>query len=103
MTAAGDLRRASGQVAVVTAIARAVGFLRWFAFAWAVGATGVGTVYQSVNAVPNLVYEIVAGGVLAAVVVPLVAAARRTGHRRRGVEKCAHASDPSFPWPWRSR
>ena len=79
MTAAGGLRRASGQVAVVTAIARAVGFLRWFAFAWAVGATGVGTVYQSVNAVPNLVYEIVAGGVLAAVVVPLVAAARRTG------------------------
>lgn len=79
MTAGTGLRRASGQVAVVTALARAVGFLRWFAFAWAVGSAGVGTVYQSVNAVPNLVYEIVAGGVLAAVVVPLVAAARRSG------------------------
>ena len=31
-------------------------------------------VYQSVNTVPNIVYEIAAGGVLAAVVVPLVAA-----------------------------
>lgn len=79
MTAPTGLRRATGQVAVVTALARVVGFLRWFAFAWAVGSTGVGTIYQSVNAVPNLVYEIVAGGVLAAVVVPLVAAARRQG------------------------
>ena len=66
--------RDAGTVAVVTAVARAVGFVRWLVFAWAVGATGVGTVYQSVNTVPNIVYEIAAGGVLAAVVVPLVAA-----------------------------
>ncbi|SMC78236.1 putative peptidoglycan lipid II flippase [Janibacter indicus] len=66
--------RDAGTVAVVTAVARVVGFVRWLVFAWAVGATGVGTVYQSVNTVPNIVYEIAAGGVLAAVVVPLVAA-----------------------------
>lgn len=66
--------RDAGTVAVITAVARIVGFLRWIVFAWAVGATGVGTVYQSVNTVPNIVYEIAAGGILAAVVVPLVAA-----------------------------
>ena len=65
--------RDAGTVAVVTAAARVVGFLRWLVFAWAVGATGVGTVYQTVNTVPNIVYEIAAGGILAAVVVPLVA------------------------------
>lgn len=65
--------RDAGTVAVITAVARVVGFLRWFVFAWAVGAAGVGTVYQSVNTVPNIVYEIAAGGILAAVVVPLVA------------------------------
>lgn len=66
--------RDAGRVAAITAAARVVGFLRWLVFAWAVGATGVGTVYQSVNTIPNVVYEIAAGGILAAVVVPLVAA-----------------------------
>ena len=70
---AGGVARDAGTVAVVTALSRVVGFARWLVFAWAVGATGVGTVYQSVNTVPNIVYEIAAGGILAAVVVPLVA------------------------------
>jgi putative peptidoglycan lipid II flippase len=46
-----------------------------------VGATDVGTVYQSVNAIPNVLYEIAAGGVLAAVVVPLVSGALGRGER----------------------
>lgn len=65
--------RDAGTVAAITLAARLIGFLRWVVFAWAVGAQGVGTVYQSVNTVPNIVYEIAAGGILAAVVVPLVA------------------------------
>ena len=65
--------RDAGTVAAITVGARVIGFLRWVVFAWAVGAQGVGTVYQSVNTVPNIVYEIAAGGILAAVVVPLVA------------------------------
>ena len=69
----GGVARDAGTVAAVTALSRVVGFARWLVFAWAVGATGVGTVYQSVNTVPNIVYEIAAGGILAAVVVPLVA------------------------------
>lgn len=69
----GRIARAAGQVAVLTALGRIVGFARWLVFAATVGAAGVGTVYQSVNTVPNVVYEIAAGGVLAAVVVPLLA------------------------------
>ena len=72
---------AAGTIAVITLVARLVGFARWFAFSHEVGATCVGTVYQSVNSVPNVLFEIAAGGVLAAVVVPLVAAALARGRR----------------------
>jgi putative peptidoglycan lipid II flippase len=72
---------AAGTIAVITLVARLVGFGRWFAFSHSVGATCVGTVYQSVNAIPNVLYEIAAGGVLAAVVVPLVSGALGRGAR----------------------
>jgi putative peptidoglycan lipid II flippase len=66
---------AAGSIALITLLARVVGFGRWLIFSHSVGATPVGTVYQSVNAVPNVIFEIAAGGVLAAVAVPLVAGA----------------------------
>lgn len=72
---------AAGPIAAISVAARVIGFGRWFAFSHAVGATCVGTVYQSVNAVPNVLYEIAAGGVLAAVVVPLVSGALGRGER----------------------
>lgn len=72
---------AAGSIAVITLVARIVGFGRWFAFSHSVGATCVGNVYQSVNAVPNVIFEIAAGGVLAAVAVPLVAGALARGDR----------------------
>ena len=74
---------AAGSIAAITIVARLVGFGRWFAFSHSVGATCVGTVYQSVNAVPNVLYEVAAGGVLAAVVVPLVSAALGRGEPDR--------------------
>ena len=74
-----SLASAAGIIAAITLAARIVGFGRWFAFSHAVGATCVGSVYQSVNAVPNVLYEIAAGGVLAAVVVPLVASGLARG------------------------
>src|SRR6476469_7040019 len=71
----------AGTIAVITLVARVVGFGRWFVFSHSVGATCVGSVYQSVNAVPNVLFEIAAGGVLAAVAVPLVAGALGRGDR----------------------
>ncbi|MDV3221972.1 murein biosynthesis integral membrane protein MurJ, partial [Intrasporangium sp.] len=75
------LLAAAGSIAAITLLARIVGFGRWFAFSHSVGATCVGSVYQSVNAVPNVIFEIAAGGVLAAVAVPLVAGALARGDR----------------------
>lgn len=60
-------------IAAATMAARIAGFARMLVFSWAVGATVVGTAYQSTNTIPNVVFEIAAGGILAAVVVPLLA------------------------------
>jgi putative peptidoglycan lipid II flippase len=75
---------AAGVVAVVTLVARAVGLVRWFVFSDAVGATCVGQVYATANQVPNVLFEVAAGGALAAVAVPLV-----SGSLHRGDEEQA--------------
>ena len=64
---------AAGLIAVVTLVARVVGFGRWLVFSQSVGATCVGSVYQAANQLPNVVFEVAAGGALAAVVVPVIA------------------------------
>jgi len=64
---------AAGLIAVVTLAARVFGFGRWLVFSQSVGATCVGSVYQGANQLPNVVFEVAAGGALAAVVVPIIA------------------------------
>jgi len=64
---------AAGLIAVVTLAARVFGFGRSLVFSQSVGTTCVGSVYQAANQLPNVVYEVAAGGVLAAVVVPIIA------------------------------
>ncbi|TQS39894.1 virulence factor MviN [Cryptosporangium phraense] len=66
---------AAGVIAGLTVLARIIGFGRIVVFTGAVGYHGVGDIYQVVNTIPNIVFEIVAGGALAAVVVPLLAGA----------------------------
>ncbi|MDQ2757018.1 MAG: MATE family efflux transporter, partial [Actinomycetota bacterium] len=72
---------AAGLVAAVTLVSRAVGFARWLEFSRSVGATCVGTVYQSANSLPNVLFEVAAGGALAAVAVPLIGGALGRGRR----------------------
>lgn len=74
---------AAGLIAVVTLLARAAGFGRVLVFSEAVRADGVGSIYQSVNALPNVVFEVAAGGTLAAVAVPLIAHRLGAGERER--------------------
>jgi putative peptidoglycan lipid II flippase len=81
---------AAGLIAAVTLLARAVGFGRWLAFSHSVGATCTGSAYSTANQLPNVLYEIVAGGALSAAVVPLLARplARRN---REEVDRTASA------------
>ena len=64
---------AAGLIAVVTLAARVFGFGRWLVFSQSVGATCVGSVYQAANQLPNVIFEVAAGGALAAVAVPVIA------------------------------
>jgi putative peptidoglycan lipid II flippase len=60
-------------IGVITAVARVVGFGRWVVFSDNVGATCVGSAYSTANVLPNVLFEVVAGGALAGAVVPLLA------------------------------
>jgi putative peptidoglycan lipid II flippase len=62
-------------IAVVTLVARILGLIRFAVLARTVGKECLGDVYATANAVPNIVYEVVVGGALVALVVPLVAGA----------------------------
>ena len=69
----GDIARAAALVAAVTVAARVVGFGRIIVFAHTVGPTCLGDTYYTANTVPNIMFDVVAGGALAGVVVPLLA------------------------------
>ena len=76
-----SLAKAAAIIAVATLLARLAGFARTLVFSGSVGAGGVGDTYQTVNMLPNVVYEVAAGGALAAVAVPLIAGQLGAGLR----------------------
>jgi putative peptidoglycan lipid II flippase len=65
--------RAAVTIGVITILARVVGFGRQVVFAHTVGTTCLGTAYTTANMVPNIIYDIVLGGALSSVVVPVLA------------------------------
>lgn len=67
------LAGAAALIAVITLASRVVGFGRWLVYSHAVSSLCVGNAYSAANQVPNVLYEVVAGGALAGAVVPLLA------------------------------
>jgi putative peptidoglycan lipid II flippase len=65
-----SLARGAAVVTVVTALSRATGFLRVIAVAAAMGTTFLANTYQTANTAPNVVFELVAAGVLTSIFVP---------------------------------
>ncbi|MGC5012027.1 murein biosynthesis integral membrane protein MurJ [Streptosporangium sp. DT93] len=62
-------------IGVVTVLARLVGFGRYLVQSESVGNHCLSTAYNTANYVPNIVFELVAGGALAGMVVPVLASA----------------------------
>ena len=79
--AAGTLLGAAAGIAAITVLARTVGFGRTVVFAQTVGVQCLGDTYQVANTLPNVAFEVVAGGALASLVVPVLAAAVAGGDR----------------------
>lgn len=84
-----SVAKAALLIAVLTMFARLAGFGRIAVFARTVGATCLGDAYQSANTIPNIIFEIVAGGALASIVVPLLSASIATGDKERSSRTAA--------------
>jgi putative peptidoglycan lipid II flippase len=81
-------------IAAITVLSRIAGFGRIVVFSRTVGATCTGEAYQTANGVPNIVFEIVAGGALAGAVVPLLAGRFARGSR----EDAARVASALLTW-----
>ena len=64
------LARGAAASTVATAISRATGFVRVLVVAGAMGTTFLANTYQTANTAPNVLFELVAAGVLTSVFVP---------------------------------
>ncbi|MBD8059112.1 virulence factor MviN [Cellulomonas sp. JH27-2] len=71
--AAGGLAGAAAMIAAVTVLSRFLGFGRSLAQLYGVGADMIAGAYTSANMLPNVLFEIAAGGALAGALVPVLA------------------------------
>jgi putative peptidoglycan lipid II flippase len=80
---AGRIAGAAALIAGLTVLARIAGFGRTVVFIGTVRDNALGDLYNAANTVPNIVFELVVGGALASLVVPLLAGAVAAGDRER--------------------
>jgi putative peptidoglycan lipid II flippase len=80
------LVRSSAVVATGTLLSRITGLLRVAVLAYAVGRASLADTYNLANSTPNIVYELLLGGVLSATLVPLF-----VEHLERGDERATAA------------
>ncbi|MER7461021.1 lipid II flippase MurJ [Micromonospora sp. NPDC126480] len=82
LAGAGRVAGAAALIAVLTVVSRLAGFGRTAVFTWVVQESDLGGMYVIANTAPNIIFEVVAGGALASLVVPLLAGAVAAGDRR---------------------
>lgn len=68
------LAGAAALISVVTVVSRLLGFARTLAFTGNVGITAAGDAYAWANTLPNVLFEVAAGGALAGALIPVLAA-----------------------------
>jgi putative peptidoglycan lipid II flippase len=84
--AAGDgagssLLRSGAIMAAGTIVSRVTGFLRTAVLVMALGTAALGDAYNVANTVPNIVYDLLLGGILTSVIVPLIVQSRERDRR----------------------
>lgn len=70
--AAASVAGAAGSIAILTLLSRLLGFVRTLVQNGALGDTLSGEAYSTSNTVPNVLFEVAAGGALAGAVIPLI-------------------------------
>ncbi|WP_433539751.1 murein biosynthesis integral membrane protein MurJ [Streptosporangium sandarakinum] len=86
-------------IGIVTMAARIIGFGRYWVQSHTVANSCLSTVYNTANYVPNIVFELVAGGALAGMVVPVLAsAASRSGDDPAAREEAGRITSALLTW-----
>jgi len=94
-----SIGRAAALIAALTVAARLLGLFRYLVFARTVGAACLGTAYVTANQVPNIIYDIVLGGALASIMVPVLARpAEHSAHDRAAGTQVAQISSALLTW-----
>ena len=75
------LHRAGSHVAIASAVSRATGLVRSLVVAAVIGVAAVADAYNGANSFPNMVYELLLGGILSSILVPWLIRARLRGSR----------------------
>lgn len=72
----GALARSSGIVAIGTIASRVTGLVRTVLLGVVLGAAALGTAYNLANTTPNMIYDLLLGGILSATLVPVLVSNR---------------------------
>ena len=85
----GGVVRAGAVMAVATLVSRITGFLSKVVLLGVLGVGVVNDAYTLANTLPNIVFELLIGGVLTSVAIPLLSRARSDPGRRRALHAAA--------------
>ncbi len=81
-----SVARSTALMSVATLFSRATGLIRTWAMAFALGNSLITSSYQVANNMPNVIYELVAGGLLAAAFLPVYMLEKERGGEKSGNE-----------------
>lgn len=73
------IARSTAIMSISTALSRVTGFVRTWATAYALGVTAMAASYSVANNIPNMIYELVAGGVISSLFIPVFLERRKEG------------------------
>jgi len=97
--AARGIGSAAALIGGLTILARVAGLGRQVVFAHTVGNACLGTAYATANQVPNVIYDIVLGGALTSIMVPVLARpAKRSGADPAAARQVSQISAAMLTW-----
>ncbi len=73
-----SIARSTATMSTATMLSRVTGFVRMWATAYALGATGLMAAYSVANNIPNMIFELVAGGIISSLFIPTFMELRET-------------------------
>jgi putative peptidoglycan lipid II flippase len=95
----GTIGRAAILIGALAATGRVIGFGRQLVFARTVGDSCLGSAYTTANLVPNIIYDIVLGGALASIMVPVLAgSAERSAADPQAARETSQISSALLTW-----